>query len=156
MQLDDAITSGDAASAELCLEQAWKVLRTSASQNLTVSPLGTCLDSSQDEPTGDGVVDLSMDDPSEHDEDGLRDKRDHHMSAITTLEEAPSGGLFQQEEGGGLDDNNRKKGPQMTSPLRVGDDATDFRPLFLRRFCAAWVYTGMCCVGVSLLERDKK
>lgn len=29
-------------------------------------------------------------------------------------------------------------------------------PLFLARFCEAWVHAGMCTVGVSLMERDKR
>lgn len=30
------------------------------------------------------------------------------------------------------------------------------RPPYLMRFCAAWVYAGMCTVGVSLLEKQKR
>ena len=29
-------------------------------------------------------------------------------------------------------------------------------PLFLARFCEAWVHAGICTVGVSLMERDKR
>lgn len=43
-------------------------------------------------------------------------------------------------------------GPPNPIPKRQGT----IKPLFLARFCSAWVYVQMATVGVALLEKQKK
>ncbi len=38
----------------------------------------------------------------------------------------------------------------------AGNSSVGPRPLYLARFCSAWVYAGMCTVGVSLLEKGRR
>ena len=45
--------------------------------------------------------------------------------------------------------------PQVSEP-RAEEEVSLPPPLFLARFCEAWVHAGMCTIGVSLMERDKR
>ena len=51
----------------------------------------------------------------------------------------------------------KAEGPKISEhKAEGGQHVSALPPLFLARFCEAWVHAGMCTVGVSLMERDKR